>query len=596
MDIMKPIASIELPKGFDWLYEVKYDGFRCQLHWKENGEITLVSKRKKNMTELFPEIATACRELTAKVKHLLPLQFDGELVILNNDVQANFSALQQRGRMKNKEKINHFANTRPASFMAFDVLLINKEEQIHKSLEMRKKELKRIFESIEHDRIRFVPAYENANQLKQHIFEYLGEGIIAKRKQSTYKSGKSHRDWFKVKNWRTIQAFLTAYDPENGYFTAEVYDGKETKPIGKCKHGFQAEEEQTVKQLFISNGEKSGNMYHLPPAICVRIHTLGVSEGEMREPEFAGIMPQLKPADCTLEKLQLDLAMLPTDIDISNTEKSYFPKAGITKGDFLIYMRKAAPYMLPFLKDRAVTLIRCPDGVEGERFFQKHLPDYAPALFPERSDQVIVCESVQALIWLANHGSLEYHVPFQLLDSDLPLEIVFDLDPPDRDHFHLAVQAAQLIKIMLDRLELISFIKTSGNKGLQIHIPIPPGSLTYEDTAVFTEAIAMALVNTQPDLFTTERMKHKRGSRLYIDYVQHGKNKTIIAPYSPRQTDEATVAMPLFWEEVNEDLHPTQFTIQNAIERMQTKGCPFQDYLQQATSQNLNLMQELIQR
>src|SRR5690606_36825952 len=124
----------------------------------------------------------------------------------------------------------------------------------------------------------------------------------------------------------------------------------------------------------------------------------------MREPECAGIVPQLKPADCTLEKLQLDLAMLPTDIDISNTEKSYFPKAGITKGDFLIYMRKAAPYMLPFLKDRAVTLIRCPDGVEGERSFQKHLPDCSPALFPERSDQVIVCESVLALIWLANHG------------------------------------------------------------------------------------------------------------------------------------------------------------------------------------------------
>lgn len=592
---MKPIASADLPQGSEWMYEVKYDGFRCHLHWEKNGNIKLISKRNKDMTDNFPEITAACSKMEKAISDMLPLLLDGELVILNNDFQANFPALQTRGRTKKREKIIQSAKKRPATLMVFDVLVKKSEEQINKSFEMRKKQLKRLFDLLpEQERLRYVPAFHDDAKLKQHIFDHQGEGIIAKRKESTYKLGKSHRDWFKVKNWRTIQVFLTSYNPGNGYFTAEVYDGAKTITVGKCKHGLQDEEEKAIKQLFMTSGEKSGDLYDLPPAICVNIHTLGAADGELREPEFAGVITQTKPAECTLAKLRRDLAMLPSEIDITNPDKLYFPKADGTKSDFLIYMRHVAPYMLPFLKNRSITLIRCPDGVRGERFFQKHLPDYAPDLFPRRKDQVIVCDRLNALIWLANHGALEYHVPFQAIDSSVPLEIVFDLDPPDREHFYLAVQAAELIKTMLDQLELISFIKTSGNKGLQIHIPIPTGSLTYDETAVFTEAIATVVENVHPNLFTTERMKDKRKGRLYIDYIQHGKNKTIIAPYSPRKTEEGTVAMPLNWEEVNENLHPTQFTIQNAIERIQTKGCPFRNYFEQANKQNLEPMRKLI--
>src|SRR5699024_5633455 len=162
--------------------------------------------------------------------------------------------------------------------------------------------------------------------------------------------------------------------------------------------------------------------------------------------------------------------------------------------------------------------------------------------------------------------------------SEHPNEIVFDLDPPGRAEFDLSIQAALIIKPLLDELDLISFVKTFGNKGLQIHILIQVGSMTYDETALFTQAIAWTVENAYPQLFTTERLKRNRHGRLYIDYVQHGKDKTLIAPYSPRKTADATVATPLFWHEVKEGLTPDMFTIENVVERIQILGCPFWGY------------------
>lgn len=270
--------------------------------------------------------------------------------------------------------------------------------------------------------------------------------------------------------------------------------------------------------------------------------------------------------------------MLPDKVEISNEEKVFWPQYQLTKGDLLVYMREIYPYMIPYIENRALTVIRCPDGIEEESFFQKNLPNYAPdyVLVIEDGDKRIqLCNNIESLIWYANHSAIEYHVPFQSVSSQYPNEIVFDLDPPDRDDFQLAVKAALSIKQLLDQLELEAFIKTSGKTGLQIHIPIPQETISYDEIAIFTEAIAKTVENSAPTLFTTERFKKKRGNRLYIDYVQFGKNKTIVAPYSPRMVEIASVATPLYWEEVTEDLHPDQFTIVTVVERVQTKGCPW---------------------
>ncbi len=520
--------------------------------------------------------------------------------MLNHPHQANFSQIQKRSRMKNKDRIDEAASRRPASFMAFDLLLEAGSSLTRIPLEKRKQRLATVFGNTGQlgERIHFVPFSKDADAAWDKLFRYKGEGLVAKRNSSLYGNGKKHQDWFKIKNWRTITAVLPFYDPKNEYFTACVFQDDEVVEIGKCKHGLDEEAFRTLRELFFTNGKNEQGGYRLPPAVCASIHTLDPVAGEIREPSFSQLLPEMDVAACTSAKLKLDLAMLPDSVDVSNTDKVFWPEADMTKGDLLAYMREIAPYMLPFLKNRLLTIIRSPDGVSGESFFQKHLPDYAPDFLEGvvRDEEThFVCNNLDALIWLANHGTMEYHIPFQTVTDDKPAEIVFDLDPPGREAFQLAVKAARLLKQLLDDLELMSFVKTSGGKGLQVHIPIPAGSMTYEETGIFTEAIALTLEHGYPDLFTTERFKNKRGGRLYIDYLQHGKDKTLIAPYSPRKREDATVAAPLYWEEVDEDLHPSAFTINNVVERVQTHGCPFAEYATAGEQQKMDKLLGMIQ-
>lgn len=597
MKIMKPIASVEIPQGDDWLYEVKYDGFRCILSWDKNG-IRLTSRNNKDLTEKFPEIINYCKEHLDIISAYLPLKLDGELVILNNPFQANFSWIQKRGRMKSKSSIEKAMKIRPASLMVFDILQKGGKPLERKSFLSRKEFLNDLFVKTNlSSRIQMVHAYEDSNKLWEIIFNHKGEGLIAKRKSGVYYDDKKHRDWFKIKNWRTIQVFLTHLSLKNGYFTASIFDNGVVKQIGSCKHGLDDESSNTLKQLFITKGNKKGDDYTLPPAICASVQTLDLYEDELREPNFKSLLLDVSPNECTIEKLNVDMSMIPSVIDLTNTEKVFWTEKGVTKGDLVAYIREVSPYMFPFLKEKLLTTIRSPDGVRGESFFQKSLPPYAPSFidFVEvDDDKRIICNSLESLVWFANHGTIEYHIPFQRVSSEHPNEIVFDLDPPGRERFDLAIKAALIIKPLLDELNLISFVKTSGNKGLQIHIPIKEGSLSYDETAIFTQAIAWTVENAYSDLFTTERLKKNRHGRLYIDYVQHGKDKTLIAPYSPRLTDDATVSTPLYWYEVNENLDPGLFTIKNMIQRIQDMGCPFEEYFDIGCNQNLEQVLKMV--
>ncbi|MGP4106218.1 DNA ligase D [Virgibacillus sp. L01] len=596
---MKPIASEHIPTGSEWVYEVKYDGFRCVLHW-EKESIRIISRNDTDLTANFPEIIEACHSQQSSIEDSLPLRVDGELVVLNNAYQANFSLIQKRGRLKNKEPIQNAAANRPASFMAFDLLAYKGETLVDEKFAERKKKLAAIFEKYPiENRLYFVPFSNDSDELWGKIFDYKGEGLVAKRINSIYEDEKKHKDWFKIKNWRNINGFLTFYNTKNDYFTVCVFDHDEVIPVGKCKHGIEDEAFTTLKELFRANGTKEADGYSLPPAICAEIHTLDLYKNELREPEFNQILPNMAASDCTLDQLKIDITMPPDTFELSNTDKTFWPQGGMTKGDLLIYIREISPYMLPYLNDRRLTVIRCPDGVNEESFFQKHLPDYAPSFIKSITidgEEFFICDSLDSLLWFANHGAIEFHIPFQPIGSDTPTEIAFDLDPPDRESFPLAIKAANLLKQMLDSLELVSFVKTSGGKGIQIHIPIPEKSMTYDQTGVFTQAIAWTIEKEHPDLFTTERLKKNRGDRLYIDYLQHGKDKTLIAPYSPRKRDDATVSAPLFWEEVKEGLTPDAFTITNVVDRVKKDGCPFDGYFEVGKSQIMDKILGLVER
>ncbi|MCL1630550.1 non-homologous end-joining DNA ligase [Sporolactobacillus sp. CPB3-1] len=266
---------------------------------------------------------------------------------------------------------------------------------------------------------------------------------------------------------------------------------------------------------------------------------------------------------------------------ITHPEKPVWGEPSINKERFIAYLERVAPLMLPFLQHRALTVIRYPHGIPGPSFFQKHWPDYVPEWVRtdvEGASQNMVCNNLDTLKWLGNQLAVEYHIPFQKIGSTGPEEIVFDLDPPERAYFPLAVQAAQNMHDLFGRLAITGFPKLSGSRGLQIHIPAFGLGLSYADTRLFTSLIAEMLVRQSPDLYTIERLKKNRGGKLYIDYVQHAEGKTIICPLSPRGKEGATVAAPLFWKEVNDRLRIESFTIQTVLKRVKQGINPMHAY------------------
>ncbi|HHY21889.1 MAG TPA: ATP-dependent DNA ligase [Bacilli bacterium] len=284
------------------------------------------------------------------------------------------------------------------------------------------------------------------------------------------------------------------------------------------------------------------------------------------------------------------------EVDITHPDKIIWEEPYINKAAFLSYLLKVSTFILPFLENRALTVKRYPHGAMGDFFYQKSCPDYAPSFVKTKQiddHDYIICDNVPTLLWLGNQLALEFHIPFQTIESEKPFEIVFDLDPPSRDGFHLAIKAAKELKGIFDNFGIVSYPKLSGGTGLQIHIPLPRNSLTYDETRVFTSFIANYLVEKFPDDFTIERFKKNRGSRLYIDYVQHAEGKTIICPYSGRGREGATVAAPLDWQEVNRKLRIEKYNIPYVLERLAKEACPMRSFFEQENDSLLQVVSML---
>lgn len=286
------------------------------------------------------------------------------------------------------------------------------------------------------------------------------------------------------------------------------------------------------------------------------------------------------------------------DVALTNLNKILWEKKSITKYDYIKFLTVAAPHMISFLKKRLLTVIRFPNGVNKESFYQKNCPEYAPDYIQTKQmDGIdyIVCSTLATLIWLGNQGAIEFHIPFQTIEQKNPSEIVFDLDPPSQNEFSLAIEAALILKEIFDNLNLISYIKTSGNKGLQIYLPLND-QYSYSETRIFTSFIANYLVTKYPKSFTTERLKVKRNNRLYIDFLQHGEGKTIIAPFSLRGNDEALMATPLEWSEVNDQLHPRNFPLEEGITRINNGILPFESFFEAKKKQPFTKVLKMIEK
>lgn len=381
---------------------------------------------------------------------------------------------------------------------------------------------------------------------------------------------------------------IMKYDSELFLFYVGVVKDRELIEVGSFSQGLNDKQKEALITVIMQNKKEVKNHFiFVHPGICVELQYDSFQNQQLQNPQFIQFLFNMDWRDCTYELLVEKISS--STSEITHPEKKLFPNLQVTKQDYISYLNEVSPFMLSFLQNRLLTVIRFPHGLFGDSFYQKQCPTYAPTFVQtEQKENIdyIICNTIDTLLWLGNQLAFEFHIPFETIYSDgKPSEIVFDLDPPSKDFFHVAVKAAILLKEILDDLHLLSFLKISGNKGIQVYIPLPERTYTYQEVRKFTEFIAYYMVSKEPKLFTIERLKKNRKNRLYIDYIQHSEGKTIICPYSIRGNEGGYVACPISWDELSAELNPTTFTMDYVQKRLNKKIDPFANYFQSKEEQ-----------
>jgi len=335
-----------------------------------------------------------------------------------------------------------------------------------------------------------------------------------------------------------------------------------------------------------------------PELVCQVKFTNWTQDGRLRAPVFLGLRNDVRAPEVSREQpgellpasaKEATLTLDGRSLKFTNIKKLYYPDDGVTKRDVLNYYDAVADLILPHLKDRPLSLKRYPNGIKEEYFFQKHTPEAYPTwLRTELIDSdhagainYLFAEDRASLLYLVNLGCID-HNPWMSRSGSLdnPDFVLIDLDPQECA-FDLIVEAALMVKRVLDQIGLAGYPKTTGGDGLHVYIPVEP-VYSYEETRTFAELISRVVTHEKPQMFTTPRSVSKRQkNRVYFDYLQNGKSKTIAAPYVLRAYEGAPVATPLEWSEVRPGLHPKQFTIANARERFAEKGDLFRGVLEE---------------
>ncbi len=301
MKPMLPTLVSEIPRGSDWMYEVKYDGFRALIYIDEKN-VTIMSRNQNVLNEQFPEIVDG---LTLWKESLhLPLIFDGELCVLEQEFRAIFDKIQVRGRLKSKSKIEEARRSTPVTFMAFDLLMDNGHLLTHTPYVDRKKRLEVLLETDKQPFIRYVRAFEDPEKLWSIVSDIYGEGIIAKRKNSVWQEGQRTTQWVKIKNLLVASFFILGYDETNAFFHIGCLYNGEIKLIGKVGQGFTKEEKEALVGILKKNTEKTlQNVIYVKPSICIEVEFLEISKNELRHPKFRRFRLDKQWEDCTWEAI-----------------------------------------------------------------------------------------------------------------------------------------------------------------------------------------------------------------------------------------------------------------------------------------------------
>ncbi|MGV8935742.1 MAG: DNA ligase D [Allorhizobium sp.] len=583
------------PSSDVWIHEIKFDGYRVQMRI-ENGTVTLKTRKGLDWTERFAAIAKAAKALPDAI-------IDGEICALDDQGAPDFAALQVAISEEKTDNLVYFA---------FDLLFAGSEDLRENPLLERKDRLSSLMsEAGEDARLRFVEHFETGGDavLKSACRLSL-EGIVSKRGDAPYRSGRTD-SWAKSKCRAGHEVVIGAYAKTNGKFRSllvGVNRGNHFVYVGRVGTGYGArtvaslmpklKAMQTNKSPFTGIGapDNDDDIVWLKPELVAEIEFAGwTANGQVRQAAFKALRED-KPADeVEAEKPASPSTSQVPDPEtekqrpqnmrkggkvevmgvlISHPDNPLWPDAGdgeaVTKADLAQYFEAVGPWMIEHIKGRPCSIIRTPDGIGGEQFFQRHAMKGTSNLLElvtvsGDKKPYLQIDRVEGLAAIAQLGGTELHPwncePHQ---PDLPGRLVFDLDPGPEVEFSMVVEAAREIRDRLEELGLVSFCKTTGGKGLHVVTPLAVSkgnNLDWDHAKTFAHDVCERMALESPERYLIRMAKNQREGRIFLDYLRNDRMATAVAPLSPRARPGATVSMPLNWAQVKADLDPKRFTI-----------------------------------
>jgi bifunctional non-homologous end joining protein LigD len=586
---VSPMLASVADKAFDsdeWLFEIKWDGYRA-LAFLNKSNVELMSRNQKSFNAQFPTLVDELKHLKAKAI------LDGEIVAVDDEGHAHFELLQ--GWADNSGNLH---------YMIFDLLFLDGYDLRSLPLTERKERLHQFLSPFQSQFLHFS---DHAEDKGMRLFEEAKknglEGLIGKRKNSPYVSMRS-QNWRKIKTSRGQEFVIGGFTKTRNsreHFRSLIlgtYEDGVLKFAGHVGTGFDQQSLEAVfkkmKPLirktcpFEVPPKTNGPATWLKPQLVAEIGFAEITkQGILRQPVFRGLRQDKLAKEITKESPASGIS----SSLFSNIGKIYWPKEGFTKGDMLAYYEAVAPFMVPHLEDRALTLRRFPDGIDGLTFYQKNItkpPSWLTTVLLDhphgkgkKQDLHPVINDAQSLLYCANLGSIEIH-PMLARSHNLefPDFLVIDLDPEDIP-FHKVIEVAKAAHRLFDAIELPSYCKTSGWRGLHLYVPLG-GQVFHEESLRLAELLAYVLREQLPSLVSLERMPKRRQKRVYIDFLQNVKGKSMVAPYSLRARPGAPVSTPLKWSEVKEGLEPLDFNMLSVPKRLIKIGDIFAPVLEGA--------------
>jgi bifunctional non-homologous end joining protein LigD len=599
-DFVEPeLATLtdEAPDGDDWLHEMKFDGYRifCRL---ENGEARLLSRKRNDWTDRLPELARAAEGLPAREALV-----DGELAVVLSDGSTSFQALQN---------LMSGVRTGELAYFAFDLLHVDGEDLTREPLEERKRRLKDLLARARIQPFRYSDHVVGSGQrfLAEACRNRL-EGIICKRRGSPYRPGRG-ADWLKVKCLREQEVVIGGYTTPQGSrvglgaLLVGVHDEKgRLQYAGKVGTGFT---DATLRELtgrlkrmeqkerpFATAVAGAAQAHWVRPELVAQV-AFGewTDDGRMRHPSFRGLRED-KPASEVVREDPVKVeetekaapaarktpnasasdATVVVGVRLTHPERMLYDPPGTTKLDLAKYYVSVADRILPHVEDRPLVLVRCPDGAHKECFFQKHAGRYVPKEIrrvtiqeAKKLGEYLVADDLSGLVGLVQMGVLELHGwGSRAKRLEQPDRLVFDIDPDEGLPWERVAIAALLLRKKLQALDLVSFLESTGGKGLHVVVPLQPEA-GWEEVKAFAQALAFDVVRAEPASYIAEASKARRKGKVFIDYLRNYRGASAIVPWSTRARAGAPVAMPLRWDELGRDPIGDSWTIRNAAERL----------------------------